>query len=333
MMFTRVQRPCEIYGRRAVPMTLLGTLALCLWLIASVGSSAADGGCEASDRFVLALHGGAAYSREPDHEALAEPVLLGILDDGRRRLAAGASALDAVEVAIKAMEDSGVFNAGKGSIRNRAGAVEMDASIMEGRELKAGAVAAVRKLKNPIAAARMVMEQSLHVLLVGKGADLYAEARGADTVEPDYFRLGQPPSAPKDHGTVGAIALDRCGDLAAGTSTGGFGSKLPGRVGDSPIVGAGTYADNATAAISATGHGEFFIRHVVAYDIVARVRYLGLSLEESARQVILEEGPAKEISGGIIALDPEGKLTTAYNTPGLTRGVVSDSEDPRVELF
>ena len=302
-------------------------------LAATAASATANQGCDANERFVLALHGGAVYGREPDQEALAEPILLGILDEGRRRLAAGASALDAVEFAVKAMEDSGVFNAGKGSIRNQAGAVEMDASIMEGRERKAGAVAAVRRLKNPVAAARMVMERSPHVLMVGRSADLFAEAEGAATVEPDYFHLGEPPRGAGNQGTVGAVALDRCGDLAAGTSTGGFVNKMPGRVGDSPIIGAGTYADNATAAVSTTGHGEFFIRHVVAYDIVARIRYGGLDLEEAARQVILEEGPAQEISGGIIALAPDGTVTALHNTPGLTRGMVSNERAPRVDLF
>ena len=177
------------------------------------------------------------------------------------------------------------------------------------------------------------MEQSPHVLMVGTGAERFAEDHGADKVEPSYFRLGEPPSPPESQGTVGAVALDRCGDLAAGTSTGGFVSKMPGRVGDSPIIGAGTYADNATAAISTTGHGEFFIRYAVAHDIVARIRYLDLSLEEAARAVILEEGPAKEISGGVIGLDADGNWTAVHNTPGLVRGAVSDSEDPEVELF
>ena len=318
---------------RPISRALLCALALCLGLTSPASHAAADESCAANARFALVIHGGAVYAQQPDLESLAEPVLLGILDDGHRRLAAGTTALDVVEVAIKAMEDSGVFNAGKGSIRNQAGAVEMDASIMEGRELKAGAVAAVRTLKNPIAATRLVMEQSPHVLMVGTGAERFAEGRGADRVEPSYFRLGEPPSSPESQGTVGAVALDRCGDLAAGTSTGGFVSKMPGRVGDSPIIGAGTYADNATAAISTTGHGEFFIRYAVAHDIVARIRYLDLSLEEAAQQVILEEGPAKEISGGVIGLDADGNWTAVHNTPGLVRGAVSDSAGPQVELY
>ncbi len=416
--------------------------------------------CKGSGPFTLVLHGGAVTGRRGDH-SLKTAFIRQLLLRNRKFLAEGAGAVDIVHGSIRLMEDSGLFNAGYGAIANKAGTIELDASIMEGRLRRAGAVAAVRGTKNPISAARLVMEQTKHVLLVGPEADAFVAANGGETVDENYFRysghvLGDvrlpedieietpseevPPElaafsgtwfgrwsgalntilvvervtsegadiiyaegirpewgfifpkwirvpatleggrlhvvfrnghelhlyagpADKDklkvvlrnkttgfkdqmimnrrgeaaegdnHGTVGAVALDRCGELAAGTSTGGYGSKTPGRVGDSPIIGAGTYADNGTAAISATGHGEYFIRYAVAHDVTARMRYKGESLEKAARQLIMYDLPKTGLTGGIIAVDRDGNVATPFNTTGMVRGAAGSAIEPWVEVY
>ena len=405
------------------------------------------GRCNSSSNFVLVVHGGTVRrnSGYPGRTALMERILL----EARVALDGGAKSLDIVHNAVRAMEDSGLFNAGRGARANQAGTVEMDASIMDGSRLNAGAVAAVKRVKNPITAARLVMQRSPHVMMVGPDADAFASKNFAPTMSPGYFKMngldfGDMPlpsdlhvTSPDEslplalrrysgvwagvfdgalstllvvehvtetrfsvmfahgidedsganqghagryqarfqngalqfsvagarpgqlyfrmlsdtsldatfsqsndrrlattfrrldavpeqgnHGTVGAVALDRCGDLSAATSTGGFGSKVPGRVGDSPIIGAGTYANNKTAAISATGHGEYFMRHVVAYDISALMEYGGLDLNAAARRTISGKLTLNGGRGGVIAVDRDGNVAMVFNTVGMLRGVV-----------
>jgi isoaspartyl peptidase/L-asparaginase-like protein (Ntn-hydrolase superfamily) len=412
-----------------------------------LGKSQRPGACGASKVFALALHGGTARFPNTYDNGLA---FIGrILTESATALSGGATSVDIVHRAIRAMEDSGLYNAGRGARANQAGVVEMDASIMDGGRMNAGAVASVKRVKNPISGARLVMERSPEVLRVGRDAEDFVGYRGGDIVDPRYFRLSgltfndipvpkdilvTPPSnelpealgaysgiwggvlngalpilviveeitatgarvvfgngfdpgtniatgassrydamfehgalifeietpakarfrarrtkeglsivlnfangqrvattlkkfgeipRPDRHGTVGAVALDRCGNLAAGTSTGGFGSKKPGRVGDSPIIGAGTYANNKTAAISATGHGEYFMIHVIAHDISARMEYGGQSLKDAAYDSIHRKLTRAGGRGGVIALDRAGYVTFAFNTPGMTRGFVT----------
>ncbi|MEM7426627.1 MAG: isoaspartyl peptidase/L-asparaginase [Pseudomonadota bacterium] len=405
--------------------------------------------CARQETFALALHGGAVWGRVvyPKREAF----LLKELRAGRARLRAGGSALDVVADAVAAMEDSGLFNAGRGSVANKAGEIEMDASIMSGRHLRAGSVASVRRVKNPVTAARLVMDNTPQVMMAGPAADERLIELGAEAVDQSYFRysdksfsglrlpetLSPPEATPetpaalrpfvgiwagvlsgrlphvlvlkpsgeatvalganeslglaepvtlkartkrlndflivetprfrlsyriaKDGGiearitvtgglrasgklrrrpdllnpggTVGAVALDRCGNLAAATSTGGFGAKPPGRIGDSPIIGAGTYADNRSAAVSATGHGEYFIRHAVAHDITARMRHGGESLVQAGYQVIFKELRRAGGRGGIIAIDKDGKVVMLYNTDGMVRGSTTNRLSPTVATY
>ena len=254
---------------------------------------------------------------------------------GREILAAGGSALDAVTQAVVALEDDPLFNAGKGSVFTAAGNQEMDASVMDGRDRRAGAVAGVFGPRNPVLAARAVMEHSHHVLLISEGALAFCRGQHVAFAEPGYFsteeRRRELQHALAEHGrnaagegTVGAVARDRDGNLAAATSTGGMTGKVPGRVGDSPIIGAGTYADNATCAVSATGHGEFFIRYGAAFDIAARLRYGDQSLRQAAYAVIeaLVEFGGR---GGMVAVDRSGALALPFNTAGMYRGYVRAS--------
>jgi len=285
--------------------------------------------------FVLAVHGGAgtidrnrsALDRAPSyHEGLRRA-----LAAGRDALAAGGSALDAVTRAVVALEDDPLFNAGKGSVFTAAGTQEMDAAVMEGRDHRAGAVAGIFGPRNPVLAARAVMEHSHHVLLIGDGALAFCREQRVPFAAPGYFsteeRLRELRNAlgkrQRDaaEGTVGAVARDRDGNLAAATSTGGMTGKTPGRVGDSPIIGAGTYADNQTCAVSATGHGEFFMRYGSAFEIAARLRYAEQSLNQAAEAVV--ETLAKLGGrGGVVAVDRAGTLALPFNTSGMYRGYV-----------
>ncbi len=253
---------------------------------------------------------------------------------GRDILAAGGRALDAVTEAVAALEDDPLFNAGRGSVFTRVGTQEMDACVMDGTERRAGAVAGVFGPRNPVLAARAVMQRSRHVLLIGAGALAFCRDNGVAFCEPSYFRsearwrelqraLENPDGEPPQYGTVGAVARDRRGNLAAATSTGGMTGKAPGRVGDTPIIGAGTYADNATCAVSATGHGEFFIRHGAAFAIAARLRHAGQSLDLAARTVI-DELTAAGGSGGVVAVDRAGALALPFSTAGMYRGYVRE---------
>ena len=298
---------------------------------------------EASRPFRLVIHGGAgAIARErrtPEMEASVRAALTEALKAGHQVLAGGGRALDAVEAAIRILEDSPHFNAGKGAVFTSAGTNELDAAIMDGASLRAGAVAAVKRIKNPISLARLVMERSRHVLLAGDGAETFAREHGMEHIDPSYFhterrwkelqeaqekeknKVGDAADDDIHYGTVGAVALDQAGNLAAGTSTGGLTNKRFGRVGDSPIVGAGTYADNRTCAVSATGKGEYFMRAVAAYDVCARVGYKGSSLQEAADAVIAQQA-ALGGEGGLIAVDRQGRIALPFNTAAMYRGHV-----------
>ncbi len=280
---------------------------------------------------------------------------------GEKILRAGGTAVTAVEEAVKQMEDSPLFNAGKGSVFTSEGKNEMDASIMDGLTLKAGSVVAVSRIRNPVSAARQVMEHSPHVMLAGMGAEQFAQQRGCKLEEPSYFyteeRFLQLQLAQQsgditlDHngankmatentenggrklGTVGAVALDTHGNLAAATSTGGMTNKHFGRIGDSPIIGAGTYANNNTCAVSCTGHGEYFLRNVVAYDISALMEYKQLELKKAAHYVIHEKLKNQDCEGGIIALDKKGNCSMTFNTPGMYRAMLSAGKKPEVKIY
>jgi L-asparaginase / beta-aspartyl-peptidase len=288
--------------------------------------------------FALAVHGGAGTI--PRDEAGSSRVasyregLRRALTAGRDILAVGGSALDAVSEAVATLEDDPLFNAGRGSVFTRAGTQEMDACVMDGIDRRAGAVAGVFGPRNPVRAARAVMERSRHVLLIGERALAFCRENGVAFCEPVYFHsaarwrelqraLEHPAVGPPQYGTVGAVARDCRGNLAAATSTGGMTGKAPGRVGDTPIIGAGTYADNATCAVSGTGHGEFFIRHVAAFAIAARLRHAGQSLDRAAEAVIGELAAAGG-SGGVVAVDRDGALTLPFSTAGMYRGYVRD---------
>lgn len=312
----------------------------------------------------IVIHGGAGVIRRetlsPEKEAEYREKLTEALRAGQAVLASGGTSLDAVGAAIRILEDSPLFNAGKGAVFNHAGQNELDASLMDGRTLRAGAVAGLHHVKNPIELARKVMEKSPHVMMVGDGAEAFAQEQGVDLVPAEYFRTeerweqlqkalekekalqGQPPSsqAPsrdpatgdEKFGTVGAVALDQAGNLAAGTSTGGMTNKRYGRVGDAPIIGAGTYA-NARCAVSATGHGEFFIRYTVARDICARLEYQDLSLQESANAVVMDVLVKAGGEGGVIAMDSQGNVAMPFNSPGMYRGYMGEDGVAHVAIF
>ncbi len=296
----------------------------------------------AAPTIVMAIHGGAGTiprdKLTPEREAVMRADMERALREGHAILAAGGSSLDAVTRAIVILEDSPYFNAGKGAVFTHDGVNELDAAIMSGPTLAAGAVAGVRTAKNPILLARAVMEKSPHVMLVGAGADQFAEVAGIERVDPSYFRTEERWQQLQDklkddkNGTVGAVALDRAGALAAGTSTGGMTNKRWGRVGDSPVIGAGTYA-NAECAVSATGHGEYFIRHAVAHDICARTKYLGIPLERAAHQVVMEDLVRAKGEGGVIALDAAGNVTMPFNSPGMYRGTIGEDGVPHVAIY
>ncbi len=286
-------------------------------------------------RFAIAIHGGAGTilksSMTPEQDALYRTRLAEAVEVGYAILEKGGTSLDAVEAVVQRLEDDSLFNAGKGAVFNSEGKVELDASIMDGNTLKAGAVAALHHVKNPIRLARTVMEQSDHVFLIGDGAEQFAKAHGLELVDDSYFftdarwqslqkaKAKESLTEKEKHGTVGAVALDQHGNLAAATSTGGMTNKKFGRIGDSPIIGAGTYADNETCAISATGHGEYFIRAVVAHDIASLMRYKGLSLQAAAEAVIMKKLTQLGGTGGIVAIDRNANIAMPFNTDGMYR--------------
>jgi beta-aspartyl-peptidase (threonine type) len=275
---------------------------------------------------VLAIHGGAGVLRADQPGAQHRAALERALEAGHESLKQGRPALDAVIAAVVVLEDDPLFNAGRGASLNSEGDAEMDASVMEGDMLRAGAVASVRRIRNPILAARAVMEKTRHVLLAGDGAERFARRQGLAIVSPSYFRTARQRLSLRRkrknyHGTVGAVALDAHGNLAAATSTGGYTGKMPGRVGDSPLVGAGTYADNRACAVSGTGHGEAFIRAAVAHDVCARMLYLKVSLQTAALAA-LKNVAALGADGGLIAVDRSGNVVMPFNSEGMFRACI-----------
>jgi len=301
--------------------------------------------------YALAIHGGAGNitpgNLPAEIKAQFDSVLNRVLSHGDSILKAGGTSLDAVEACVRMMEDCPLFNAGKGAVFNAEGKNELDAAIMDGKTGLAGAVAGVTTIRNPVSAARAVMEKSNHVMLSGKGAETFAAEQGIELVSPDYFftqprwdsylkakaRNDSIENTDQKHGTVGCVALDTYGNLAAATSTGGMTLKKYGRIGDSPIIGAGTYADNNTCAVSATGHGEFFIRNVVAYDIAAIMKYKGLSVSEAAEAVVMHKLKNLGGTGGIIAVDHKGNVAMTFNTTGMFRGYVKAGGKKMVGMF
>ncbi len=295
-----------------------------------------------STSFSLAIHGGAGTiargSMTPEKEAAYTRALEEALLAGEFILQKGGTALDAVEAAVVSLENNHLFNAGKGAVFNHEGKHEMDAAIMNGIDLSAGAVTCVSNLKNPVSAARLVMEKSEHVLLSGKGAEMFALTQGAQIENDRYFQddfrywqwqqirnydkvqLDHGSATEKKFGTVGAVARDMQGNLAAATSTGGMTNKKWGRIGDSPIIGAGTYANNQTCAVSCTGHGELFIRSVVAYDISCLMEYKGLSLKDACDIVVMDKLVKIGGEGGLIAVDHFGNIELPFNSEGMYRG-------------
>lgn len=288
------------------------------------------GKCNQSNKFVMVIHGGAGYKKYKLKEKTA--LIKNLLDNCKKLLHDGATSLDVVHFAIKEMEDSGLFNTGKGSRKNKNGFVEMDASIMNGKNMQAGAVASISsKIRNPISAAKLILEKSDSVMFVGESAEKYVNKIASFNVGVDDDECFVISDRASPHGTVGSVALDKCGNLAAGTSTGGFGRKIPGRVGDSPIIGAGTYA-NDKVAVSCTGHGEYFIRWVVAHDVAALYSYKNLIIAEAAKQA-LDKIAANGGTGGIIAIDSAGNITMPFNTKGMMRGSVSSNTEPFVAIY
>jgi beta-aspartyl-peptidase (threonine type) len=285
----------------------------------------------------IAIHGGAGVTRRDEPGEQHRAVLTRALEAGYELLKQGESSLDAVTAAVVVLEDSPLFNAGRGSCFNADGEIEMDASVMEGGRLRAGAVAAVRRIRNPVLAARLVMDKTRHVLLAGDGAERFAAKHGLDPEPAEYFRTERQLENWKRnlknyHGTVGAVALDRAGNLAAATSTGGYTGKMPGRIGDSPLIGAGTYADNRACAVSGTGVGEAFIRAAVAHDIAARMRYRGVSLAAAARAALAN---VKRLGGdgGLVALDRRGNVAMPFNSEGMYRGAIDRRGRTTIAVF
>lgn len=315
-------------------------------------------------KYAMVIHGGAGTitraKMTPEKEKNYIAALTAALQAGYQKIQEGKSSLDAVEAAIHVLEDSPLFNAGKGAVFTHDGKNEMDASIMSGKTLSAGAVAGVTNVRNPISAARAVMEKSEHVFMAGKGAEKFAKQAGLTIVKPSYFYTEERWKGLKeaikedaeksklDHsfvnprlgvknidfkfGTVGAVALDKEGNLAAGTSTGGMTNKKYGRIGDAPVIGAGTYANNATAAISCTGWGEFYIRNVVAHELSALMNYKGLSVVEAGNQVIKNVGDMGG-DGGLIAMDKNGHVAMPFNTEGMYRGTVTADGKIEVQIY
>jgi beta-aspartyl-peptidase (threonine type) len=322
---------------------------------------------KAQENYALVIHGGAGTitrdNLNPEMEKAYREKLDEALEAGYAVLKDGRPALEAVVAAIQVMESSPLFNAGIGAVFTNEGKNELDASIMDGSNLKAGAVAGVSNIKSPIAAAKAVMEKSPHVILAGKGAEVFAKDMGLEIVDSTYFfterrweslqkakekerieldhtkeepkKSSSNYSVPEDYkfGTVGCVALDKDGNLAAGTSTGGMTNKKWNRIGDSPIIGAGTYANNKTCAVSSTGHGEYFIRSVVAYDISAMIEYKNYSLTVAANEVVMKKLKDLGGSGGVIAIDKSGNIAMPFNTEGMYRGFMKSSGEKQIAIY
>ena len=314
--------------------------------------------------FAIAIHGGAGTIEKdrftPEKEAAYRAKLKESVEAGYTVLEQGGTSLDALTTAINILENSPFFNAGKGAVYTHDETHEMDASIMDGKNRQAGAVAGVKHIENPINLARLVMDESVHVMLSGAGAESFAQKQGVQLVDNKIFdtdhrykslqrakaKMKKAVQQKKDYqaahfaldteykvGTVGAVALDKFGNIAAGTSTGGMTNKRFGRIGDSPVIGAGTFADNASCAVSATGHGEFFIRYNVAADICARVQYQGKSIEQAGKEVIHDVLMPVGGTGGVIIIDTKGNISLPFNTKGMYRASKSDSKVTYVGIF
>jgi len=343
-----------------------GLLALVAAVVAVAVSSTM---AEAGPKWAIVVHGGAGVIERkdltPEQDKAYRAAMARVTEAGAAVLRKGGSALDAIEAAIRFMEDDPLFNAGRGAVFAADGRNELDSSIMDGRTLAAGAVADVTRTRHPISLARAVMEHSPHVFLVGDGADAFAKSRGLEQVDPSFFFTERrwrslvrelekqqlpipprPPGAPGasearaalahdegKHGTVGVVALDEHGDIAAGTSTGGTTAKRWGRVGDSPVIGAGTYASNTACAVSATGTGEYFIRLTVARTICALVQYKGMGLQAAADEVIQKELTAMQGDGGVIAIAPDGQMAWSFNTSGMYRARLADGQPLVVGIY
>jgi beta-aspartyl-peptidase (threonine type) len=354
-------------------------IGLRVWVLAGMAAGAAGSllaqqpVSPAVAHWAIELHGGAGViqrsAMSPAEEAAYRASLAQAAEAGAKALDQGGSSLDAVEAAIRILEDDPLFNAGRGAVFTAEGKNELDAAIMDGSNLKAGAVATVTRTRHPISLARAVMEKSPYVMLVGAGADAFAAQTGLEQVDPSFFftesrwqsllkqlkKEGRPapprpagvpqpgPIAPVSqieesagahrYGTVGVVALDRLGNVAAGTSTGGLQGKMPGRVGDSPIIGAGTYASNQSCAVSATGTGEYFIRLGVAREVCNLVAFKGMPLQQAADQVIHKELEALHGDGGVIALTPDGQLAWSFNTPGMFRARLREGGKLEIGIY
>lgn len=329
---------------------------VCLSIVVMTVVGCSRSNVATSPPIALAVHGGAGtILREkltPDLEQQYRDTLREALQAGYDILSRGGTSLDAVEAAVVVMEDSPLFNAGKGSVFTGQGTNEMDASIMDGSNLDAGAVASVTTVKNPVKAARKVMAETRHVMLVGRGAEIFAASQSLEMVPPEYFYTqrrwdallkakekesgsSRVPDGPTESkfGTAAAAALDRHGNLAAATSTGGLTNKMQGRVGDSPIIGAGTYANNATCAVSATGTGEYFMRGLLSYRVSVLMEFAGMSLDNAVAAVIDRDLTELGGDGGVIAVDRNGNVAMRFNTPGMYRGYVTDDGEMHVAVF
>lgn len=322
------------------------TLFLSLIFIILVGISSSchqNQNQQKTNSYAIVIHGGAGNIRPellPDSlQNVYKHHLSAALAIGDSILKAGGRSIDAVEATINYMEDCPLFNAGKGAVFTHDGTHEMDASIMMGENLMAGAVAGVRDIKNPISAARLVLQKSKFVLLSGAGASEFARRYQLEIVDPSYFSTSRRKQSLQNalkaekHGTVGCVALDKHGNICAGTSTGGMTNKRWGRIGDSPIIGAGTYANNNSCGISATGHGEFFIRYTVAHDISALMQYKNLSLKGAAQEVIQKKLKAVNGEGGIIGVDHNGNIVMEFNTNMMFRAYSKENGDKGIAIF
>jgi beta-aspartyl-peptidase (threonine type) len=316
------------------------------------------------DKYLLVIHGGAGTilksEMTPEKEKAYQEGLNEALKVGNAILQKGGTALDAVEAVVRVLEDNPLFNAGKGAVFTNEGKNELDAAIMDGKTLKAGSVAGLSTVKNPISLARAVMEKSEHVMMVGAGAEKFAKQNGIEIVDPSYFytearwktlekakkedsikiadttkrsSIGQPGNKDYKYGTVGAVALDRHGNLAAATSTGGMTNKRFGRVGDVPIIGAGTYANNQTVAISCTGWGEYFIRLVMAKTISDMMEFGKLSLKNASNEMVMKKLPALGGDGGLIAVDKDGNFAMPFCTSGMYRGYITNTGKTEVKIY
>jgi beta-aspartyl-peptidase (threonine type) len=321
-----------------------GFLILLLTFLTSFFTDATAQHITGNGNITLVIHGGAGTilkeNMTEEKEKAIRSALEKALSAGYEILHKGGRSDEAVIASIKILEDSPWFNAGKGAVYTAAGSHEMDASIMNGENLNAGAVSGVMTVKNPIEAAFKVMTRSEHVMLSGPGADEFAKSQGLETVSQDYFQtemrkkqLEKATKKDKKHGTVGAVALDSKGNITAATSTGGMTNKRYGRIGDSPVIGAGTYANNETCGVSCTGHGEFFIRKVVAYDVSAKMKYGQMSLREATENTVNVELKEMGGSGGLIALDKSGNISLVMNTPGMYRGYIKDNGEATILLY